>query len=115
MLNPKKLFVYPAAIYAVIFLFISVLVGAKINTHASWVTVATLIISIIGLYIASRAAKVDSAKNAVILGLVWVAVMVVLDLVLTAPFTGYGYFAAWTTYLSYAITFVIPVIFSREK
>lgn len=115
MLDWKKLILYPLAIYAVIFLFISALIGFKIDQTAGWVTVATLAISIIGLYIASRAAKIDSMKNAVILGLVWVVVMIVLDLILTMPFTGVAYFKAWTTYLAYAITFIMPVIFARSK
>jgi hypothetical protein len=114
MLDWKKLILYPLAIYAVIFLFVSVFVGLKINTHATWMTVATLAISIIGLYIASRAAEVDSIKNVLILCLVWVLVMVILDMILTVPFTGAVYFKTWTTYLSYAITFVMPLIFAKK-
>ena len=114
MLTWQKLILYPTAIYAVVFLFISALIGFGIDQTASWVTFATLAISIVGLYIASRVAKVDSTKNAVTLGLVWVVMMVILDLVLTMPFTGAEYFFSWTTYLAYAITFIMPVLFSKK-
>jgi len=115
MLNWKKLFVYPAAIYAVIFLFISALIGFKINQTAGWVTWATLAISIIGLYIAARAAKLKSTKDTLILGITWVAVMIVLDLVLTMPFTGAVYFKTWNTYLAYAVTLLVPIFFAKGK
>jgi len=115
MLDWKKLILYPAAIYAVIFLFISALIGFKINASADWVMIVTTIISVIGLYIASRAANIRDFKKALILGLVWVIVMVVLDLVLTMPFTGAAYFSSWKTYFNYGLTFIIPIVMSFIK
>lgn len=115
MLTWQKLVLYPVAIYAAIFLFISALIGFKIDQTAGWVTWATMAISIIGLYIASRAANVKDTKKALILGLIWVIVMVVLDLILTLPFTGAVFFKTWTTYLAYAITFIMPVVISFQK
>lgn len=115
MLTWKKLILYPAAIWAVIYLFICALIGFKLNASADWVMMVTTIISIIGLYIASRAANIKELKKALILGLMWVIVMVILDLVLTLPFTGVGYFSSWKTYLAYAITFLTPIIISFKK
>lgn len=115
MLTWQKLILYPAAIYAVVFLFISALIGFKINQTASWVMVATTLISVVGLYIASISAKIETMKTAVILGLVWVVVMVILDLLLTLPFAGWGYFRSWVTYLNYILVFVIPVVVSFMK
>jgi hypothetical protein len=115
MLTWQKVVLYPLAIYAAIFLFISALIGFKIDQTAPWASIASYVISIAGLYIASRAAKMDTRKNAVLLGLSWVIVMVILDLILTRPFTGWGYFQSWQAYLSYALTFIIPSIFSAKK
>lgn len=115
MLTWQKLILYPAAIWAVIYLFICALVGFKMDTSASWVWIVTIIISIIGLYIASRAANIKELKKALILGLVWVIVMVILDLILTLPFTGATYFSSWKTYLAYGIAFLMPTIVSKMK
>ena len=115
MLDWKKLILYPAAIWAVIYLFICALIGFKIDTSASWVWYASVAISIIGLYIAIRAANIKDIKKAMILGLVWVVVMFILDLVLPRPFTGWGYFMTWNIYVSYAITFLMPIVLSFRK
>lgn len=113
MLDWKKLILYPAAIYAVVFLFISALIGFKIDAKADWVMIATTLISVVGLYIASRAAKVDSLGKAAILGLSWVLVLFILDLVLTRQYVP-NYFASWKSYLPYVLSFVMPLIFARK-
>lgn len=112
MLTWQKLVLYPAAVWAVIYLFICALIGFKIATDASWVWIATLVISIAGLYIASRAANIKDLKKALTMGLVWIAVMIILDLILTRPFAGWEYFSSWKTYLAYALTFLVPVLVS---
>lgn len=114
MLDWKKLILYPAAVWVVVYLFICALIGFKINVQADWVMIATTIISVVGLYIASRAADIKDIKKAIVLGLVWVIVMVVLDIILTAPFA-YRYFDNWKTYFSYGLTFAIPIIMSFVK
>ena len=53
----KKFLIPPIAIYAVIFLFISALIGAKIDAEALWVWIVNLGISVVGLYIATGYAK----------------------------------------------------------
>jgi hypothetical protein len=111
MLTWQKLVLYPAAIWAVIYLFICALIGFKVNTMADWVMIVTTLISLVGLYIASRAVNIKDIKKAIILGLVWVIVMVILDLILTAPFA-YRYFDSWKTYVNYAIVFLMPIVIS---
>ncbi len=114
MLDWKKLFLYPAAVWVVIYLFICILIGFKINASADWVMIVTTLISVVGLYIAAKSCKLDSWKNVIILALIWVAVMVVLDLVLTKPFVP-GYFSNWKTYFSYGLKLVMPLIFAKGK
>lgn len=113
MLNWKKLILYPAAIYAVIFLFISALIGFKIDANAGWVGIVTTIINLVGLYLAARAADIKDLKKAIILGISWVLVLVFLDFILTVPFTGMTYFASWKTYLNYVFVLAMPIIFFR--
>jgi len=113
MIDWKKLLLYPVAVWVVIYLFICVLVGLKINANANWVMVVTTLISLVGLFIASRAAKVDGIGKALVLGIAWVLVMVILDFILTKPFVA-GYFGSWKTYFNYGITFLMPVIFARK-
>jgi len=115
MLNWKKLILYPAAVWAVIYLFICAIIGFKLNVHALWVEIIAWVISIVGLYIAAKAAKISAYKNVATLAIVWLAVMFVLDLILTLPFTGAIYFKTWTTYISYAIILIMPLVFAKEK
>ena len=114
MLTWQKLVLYPLAIWVVIYLFICALIGFKISTTADWVMMVTTLISVIGLFIASKSAKLDSWRNVIILAIVWVLVMFVLDLVLTVPFVP-GYLTNWKTFFSYGLVLVLPLIFAKEK
>lgn len=114
MLTWQKLVLYPLAIWVVIYLFICALIGFKISTTADWVMMVTTLISVVGLFIASKSAKLDVYKNVIILALVWVLVMFALDLVLTVPFVP-NYLASWKTYFNYGLTLVMPLIFAKRK
>ncbi len=113
-MNWKKLILPPVAIYAVIFLFISALIGAKVDQHATWVWIVTLIITIIGLYLAVNYAKPRNVKEGLIYGLVWLVIFVILDLILTMPFTGKAFFSDWKTYIPYALTILMPIILPKK-
>lgn len=114
-MNWKKYLLPPLAIYAVIFLFISALIGAKIDQHATWVWVVSLCVSAVGLYIATNYVKPPNWQAALKYGLVWLVIFFILDLILTVPFTGWGYFHECQAYISYAITLVIPTVFAGKK
>ena len=111
----KKFLIPPVAIYAIIFLFISALIGAKIDQHATWVWIVTLVISIVGLYIATNYVKPKDWQKGAKYGVVWLAIFIVLDLVLTVPFTGMEYFSDWKSYIPYALTLAIPTVLAGQK
>ncbi len=113
-MNWKRLVLPPVAIYAVIFLFISALIGAKISAEATWVWVVNLVITLVGLYLAVNYAKPKDLKQGLLYGVVWVVILFVLDLILTVPFTGWGYFSDWTSYVHYALTIVMPVFLPKH-
>lgn len=110
----KKALLPPAAIYAVIFIFISFLIGAKLATDADWVTITDYVITIFGLYLATNYAKPKNTKEGLTFGLVWLAVFVVLDILLTRPFTGWEYFSSWKTGIVYALTVLMPTILPKK-
>ena len=113
-MNWKKLLLPSPAIYAVIFLFISALVGAKVSTEAIWVWIVSIIISIVGLYLAVNYAKPKNVKEGLIYGLVWLAIFFILDLILTMPFTGKSYFQDWKSYVPYALTLLMPIVLPKK-
>jgi hypothetical protein len=76
----KKFFIPPVAIYAVIFLFISVLVGAKMDADATWVWIVSLVITVVGLILATSCTKPSTAQVGLKYGVAWLVVFVVLDL-----------------------------------
>lgn len=106
----KKLLLPPVAIYAVIFLFISALVGAKVNAEATWVWIVSLLITIAGLYLATNYVKPKNTQEGLKYGAIWLVILIILDLILTMPFTGAGYFSDWKSYIPYALTLVMPMI-----
>lgn len=114
-MNWKTLFIPPIAIYAVIFLFISALIGAKIDQKAIWVWIVSLVISIIGLYIATNYAKPKNRQEGLKIGIIWLIIFVILDLILTLPFTGSDYFVDWRSYLPYLLTILIPTILAGKS
>ncbi|OGY27887.1 MAG: hypothetical protein A2Z42_02290 [Candidatus Woykebacteria bacterium RBG_19FT_COMBO_43_10] len=111
----KKYLIPPVAIYATIFLFISALIGFKIDQTALWIWIVTLVISIVGLYIATGYAKPANLQEGLKYGAVWVVVLVILDLILTLPFTGAEYFSDWRSYIPYVLTLVIPTVLASQK
>lgn len=111
----KKLVLPPVAIYAVIFLFISALIGAKAATDAVWVGIVSYAITIVGLYLATRYAKPKDIKQGLVYGLVWLIIFFVLDLILTRPFTGWGYFTDVKTWIVYALVLLIPTFLPKSK
>lgn len=111
----KKYLLPPVAIYAVIFLFISALIGAKVATDTIWVTLVDLAITVVGLYLATNYVKPKNTKEGLIYGLVWLVVFVILDLILTRPFTGMVYFSSWKTWLVYALTVLVPTCLPKGK
>lgn len=110
----KKFVLYPVGIYAVIFLFISALIGAKVDQHTTWVWLVTLVISIIGLYLATDYAKPKNWKEGITYGLVWLLILFILDIVLTVPFTGWEYYNDWKVYIPYILTLLFPVVFVKK-
>ncbi len=111
----KKYLIPPVAIYAVIFLFISALVGAKINAEEVWVWIVTLVISVFGLYIATNYVKPKNMQEGLKYGAVWVVILVILDLILTTPFVGKDYFSDWRSYVPYALTLIIPTVLAKKN
>lgn len=111
----KKYLLPSVAIYAVIFLFISALIGAKIDAEAVWVWPVNLIISVVGLYIATNYVKPKTWQEGLKFGAVWVVILVILDLILTVPFTGSGYFSDWRSYVPYVLTLAVPTFLASQK
>ena len=111
----KKFLLPPVAIYAVIFLFISALIGAKIDAAAMWVWPVTLIISVVGLYIATGYVKPKTWQEGLKYGAIWVVILVILDIILTVPFTGAEYFSDWKSYVPYVLTLLIPAVLAKKS
>ena len=115
-MNWEKLLLPPVAIYAVIFLFISALVvGFKMDAEATWVWIVSLLITIVGLYLATNYAKPSTRQEGLKYGIAWLVVFVVLDLILTAPFAGWDYFSDWKSYVSHVLTLAVPMLLAKSS
>jgi hypothetical protein len=110
-MNWKTLFITPIAIYGVISILIVLLGILNIDRDSSWVWLTGLIITAIGLYLATRYIHPQSLKQGFLISLVWLAIFIVLDIILALAFAGMEYFLDWKTYLPYALTLLIPMVF----
>ena len=75
----------------------------------------TLGISVVGLYLATNYVKPSNWQEGAKYGVVWVIILFILDIVLTIPFTGAGYFSDWKSYIPYALTLLIPIVLAKKK
>jgi len=114
-MNWKKFVLPPFAIYAIIFLFISSLIGLEINHSQLWVKIVGWVVTIVGFYLAVAYAKPQNISQGFVYGIVWAIILFGLDLLLTIPFVGWNYFVSWQAYLPYAIAIIFPVILPKRQ
>jgi hypothetical protein len=109
-MNWKTLFITPIAIYGVISILIVVLGILNIDRDSSWVWITGLIITAIGLYLATRYIHPRNLRQGSLISLGWLAIFIVLDIILAVAFADLEYFFDWKTYLPYVLTLLIPMV-----
>lgn len=108
-LDWKKLLGYPAVIYAVMFLLVSAMIALKLDTGSTVAWLVTVAANLGILYYLATKLGVG-VKEALVYGLVWAVVLVVLDYIFTRPFTGAEYYSDWRVYLTYVYTVLVPPV-----
>lgn len=114
-LNWKKTIGFGIIIWVVIFIFVTILVGFKVNTEAFFWWLITEIVLIITTVILAKKLTLTKIQVALSTGLVWVIITLILDLIITARFTTMEFFNSWQIWVSYAIILVVPVFCIKKE
>ncbi len=107
-MNYKKLFGYGAAVWATAFIISTALMiyGMFNNVIAK----AVLVLIVAGaVYLAGRGLNLDSVVSILKYSAVWFLMAVILDAIITVPFTGWGLFTQWNIWLGYAVILLVPL------
>jgi hypothetical protein len=95
--------------FLVIYVVATALVAYKVNPQSNiyaWILV-TLVTLATGYILAVRL-KVSSMSQGLVYGFIWLAVTLVLDLLITIPFTGISFFQNWQFWFGLVLTVFLP-------
>jgi len=110
----KKLVGFGVLIWLVAFAVASAFVAYNaIETLLAKVTVPVAVG--IAAFFAGKNLKLKELKEAVKYSGAWVVIGVLLDIVFTVPFTGWGIFTQWNVWLSYLLVLAIPPLTIKLK
>lgn len=104
----KKALGYGVALWVVMFVIVSALISFKAYQGAVMLVVVAIISGIIS-YVLAGYAKPAKANDALLYGVSWVVVGVVLDLLVTSRFNA-AIFSSWSLWLGYALVLLAPMV-----
>ncbi|PWB38721.1 MAG: hypothetical protein C3F02_02315 [Parcubacteria group bacterium] len=112
-MNYKKVFGYGVLVWAVAYLVATVFVAYK-ATSTPWVDIVVAIAVAVASYFAGRSVAAHSAGAMLSYSFLWVIIGLVLNIILTVPFTGWGFFSSWYMWLSNALVLLVPLSTVRK-
>lgn len=114
-LNWKKTLGYGIVIWAVIFIFVTILIafGVREETFIRWLI--TQIVVIITAMTLAKKLSLTKTTTALSTGLIWVVISLILDLLITSYFTTMAFFNSWEIWVSYAIMLLVPVFTVKKE
>jgi hypothetical protein len=68
----------------------------------------------VAAFFGGKMIDVELPKDILKYSIVWVVIGLLLDLVVTVPFTGWGIFAQWNVWLGYALILFAPLLGKRN-
>ena len=109
-INWKRALGYGVLFYIIIYVATTAFVAYKINPQTDIVAWSIMMaITLTTGYFISLRLEMKDYKEALMYGIVWVIITVLLDLVLTVPFTGISFIENWRFFTGIAVTLLIPV------
>ncbi len=112
-----KAIIYGIILFALVFVIGSILL-AGLNASETAAEIPMFITLVVVLWGLARYYRLRSAREGILVGLVWLIVYVILDYVLIVQIFGQGdtgYYLSWRLYLWYALMVVIPALVGSRK
>ncbi len=104
----KKLIGYGVGVYTVIFMLWSLLVAFG-QGEAAWAWYVSLIVLAMLAHFVGAKLGTKDWKEIIKYSAGWVAIMAVLDAVVTTRFTGWDFYSSWEVYVAYTILLLVPL------
>lgn len=108
-MNYGKLLGFGVLIYGVAFIVASVFVGFEVESPALMNTVTTIAM-LLAVFLLAKNLKLSSRREMLKYSLSWMVIVLLLDLFLTARFTGADFFSQWHIWLAYALILLVPLL-----
>lgn len=70
----------------------------------------SLIVLIVIAMIAARSLRYSNARDIAPYSLTWALVVILLDVVYTVPFAGWGMFSDWNVWVGYTLVALVPML-----
>lgn len=112
-MNWKKAIGFGVILWVLMFTIVSFFIAFDIYKFA-WMQITTAIISGVIAFVLAGYVKPKKIVSALNYGLVWVAVGLILDAIVTMKFNT-AIFASWPLWLGYALVLVAPIIRVKKK
>jgi len=111
-MNYKKLIGFGILLWIIAFVIASVFVGAKaIDSIVAKITIP-LVVGIAAFFVGKNL-KLKSITETLKYSGSWIMIGVLLDMVVTVPFTGWGIFAEWNVWLGYLFVLTAPILATK--
>ncbi|MDD5433548.1 MAG: hypothetical protein PHE77_02750 [Candidatus Pacebacteria bacterium] len=97
-------------IWAVAFIIVSVFIAFKMPTTDFVVKITTTLSVFIATLLLAKSLKLNSQITAVSIGVIWAAIGLALDFIVTTHFTGMSIFNQWNVLLGYLLIIFTPLL-----
>ena len=105
---------YGGIIWGVAFIVASLFVGFKVSSQIIIQGITTLAV-VITAFLLAKSLNVSAIKEMLKYSFSWVVVGLILDALITARFTGWGFFSRWDIWLGYLLILVIPLLAVKSE
>tara|TARA_B100000315_G_C14319694_1_gene470207 strand:+ start:80 stop:418 length:339 start_codon:yes stop_codon:yes gene_type:complete len=112
-MNYKKLFGLGALIWISAYITASLFVAYKAVDALPAKIIIPIVIGIVA-YFAGKNLKLKSIKKILPYSIGWLVIGLILDVIMTVPFTGWAIFAQWNLWVGYALILSIPLLTAKK-
>jgi len=108
-----KLFGYGIVSWVVAFMAASIFVAFG-SYSGIFMTIVTTGAMLLTVYLLAKSLNISSRKALLKYGFVWALTALLLDLIVTARFTGNEFFYSWQIWVSYALIVFVPTLAPKK-
>lgn len=109
-MNPLKIIGFGILIWVIAFMVVSAFIAFKAPTSGLPVKITTVLAVFIATLLLAKNFKPNSQIMAISVGLIWAAIGLGLDYLITTKFTGMSIFGEWNIMVGYLLIILTPLL-----